>query len=163
MDARGKLLGHDPRRIANEFLDRAQREGIQLTPLQVQKLVYYAHAWMLGKHGRPMINEEVEVWQYGPVTPSVYYCLSQYRGDPISATYRLPVPDDDPDFIDEETAMLDLVFSEYAHLDGLELSARTHAPGTPWRRAKKAGMDYIPDHYLRKHYSGLLRRGVRAG
>ena len=44
---------HDARNVANEFIRRASESGDQFTHLQVQKLVYYAHAWMLGLYGRP--------------------------------------------------------------------------------------------------------------
>ena len=127
---------HDARNVANEFIRRASESGGQFTHLQVQKLVYYAHAWMLGLYGRPLIEESFEVWRYGPVVSSVYYCLSHYRGSPITEAIPLHQSDKEPyDHLEED--IINQVYSKYGHLSGLELSSQTHAPGTPWHQAKK--------------------------
>ena len=42
--------------------------------MQVLKLVYYCHAWMLGLYGRPLIRQPIEAWRYGPVVPE---CVPQ--------------------------------------------------------------------------------------
>ena len=47
--------------IANAFIDIGkQNNATDLTPMKLQKLVYFAHGWNLGATGRPLINEEVE-------------------------------------------------------------------------------------------------------
>ena len=79
-------MEHDARSVANAFIQRGIDAKRPLTPLQVQKLVFFAHAWMLGLRGRPLINEPFEVWKYGPVVPVVYYCLRHYGGDPVTET-----------------------------------------------------------------------------
>ena len=148
---------HDARSVANEFIRRAQDSNQPITPLQVQKLVYYAHAWMLGIHGRPMIEDEIEVWRYGPVVPAVYYCLSRYRGDPIEEIiplHRL----DKKEYSKEEQTLLEAVFDKYGGLSGMELSARTHARGTPWHKAKSKGRLYISNNDIRKYYSNLVKK-----
>src|SRR5437870_2146380 len=42
---------HDSRTVANHFLRLAREKGDFLTPMQVLKLVYIAHGWMLGLYG----------------------------------------------------------------------------------------------------------------
>ena len=86
---------HDARQVANEFLSLAEETNIPLTPLQVQKLVYFAHAWQLGLYGKPLIDTEFEAWRYGPVVPVVYFGLSHFRGGTIEPKYRLPLHRDD--------------------------------------------------------------------
>ena len=68
--------------IANYFLERAEREPI--TQMKVQKLVYFAHGWHLGITQKPLINEQVEAWPYGPVIPSLYQDLKRWGADPIT-------------------------------------------------------------------------------
>ena len=58
-------MAHDARDIANEIIRRGEDQGWLFTHLQVQKLVYYCHAWMLGVHGRPLATQEVTAWRYG--------------------------------------------------------------------------------------------------
>jgi uncharacterized phage-associated protein len=56
--------------VANRFLELAEAEGRSLTPLQLMKLVYIAHGWMLGIHQRPLIKDHIEAWKLGPVIPT---------------------------------------------------------------------------------------------
>jgi hypothetical protein len=39
--------------------------------MQVQKLVYIAHGWMLGLASEPLVDREPEAWERGPVFPSL--------------------------------------------------------------------------------------------
>src|SRR5882762_236012 len=65
-------MAYDPKSIANVFLALAEAEGKHLTPLQLIKLVYIAHGWYLALTQKPLISEQAEAWQYGPVIPSLY-------------------------------------------------------------------------------------------
>ena len=40
----------------------------RLGPTKLNKLVYISHGWLLGKHQKPLVSEEAEVWEYGPVS-----------------------------------------------------------------------------------------------
>ena len=54
-----------PKAIANFFLSLAKQSGEAITPMKLQKLVYYAHGWFAGHTGTPLINETVEAWHTG--------------------------------------------------------------------------------------------------
>ena len=58
--------------VANEFLHLAHRDDRPITPLKMQKLVYFAHGWHLAITGAPLISEPIQAWQYGPVISSLY-------------------------------------------------------------------------------------------
>ncbi len=151
---------HDSRQVANEFLRLADEEGKSLTPLQVQKLVYYAHAWMLGLHEQPMIDMKFEAWRYGPVVPVIYFGLSHYRGDPIDEGFRLPLHADDANnhFTEEERDIIAQVYEKYARFSGLQLSAMTHAQGTPWDKSVKRGDFLIPNKLIHRYYADLAKK-----
>jgi uncharacterized phage-associated protein len=51
--------------------------------MQVLKLVYYCHAWMLGVYSRPLVRQPIEAWRYGPVVRELYRSIREYGGDPI--------------------------------------------------------------------------------
>lgn len=133
--------------IANAFLDIARRAGCNdLTPMKLQKLVYFAHGWYLAASGNPLINETVEAWRYGPVVPSIYNQAKIYGNSPISehlGNYRLNehgkiqlIPEL---LTDEELAdlgpVLNWIWKQYGSLSGITLSNITHLPGTPWSEA----------------------------
>ena len=153
---------HDSRQVANEFLRLAKEHGKPLTPLQVQKLVYYAHAWMLGLYGQPLIDTKFEAWRYGPVVPVIYFGLSHYRGDPIKLDDSLPLHHDDENnpFTEEESDIIAQVYERYARFSGLQLSAMTHGKGTPWDKSVKNGDFLIPNKLIRKYYADLAKQAL---
>ena len=53
-------MPHDSRAVANYFLTKAKDAGKQLTPMQIIKLVYFAHGWSLGLLRSPLIDDQIE-------------------------------------------------------------------------------------------------------
>ncbi|WP_217568806.1 Panacea domain-containing protein [Mesorhizobium sp. GbtcB19] len=144
---------HDSKVVANRFLARARERGDAITPMQLLKLVYIAHGWMLGLYGRPLIRDDVQAWQYGPVVPRLYNAIRQFRSQPVVGP--LPCPDEDLD--PQENSIIDQVYDIYGPLSGPELSRMTHAANTPWQltyRPNQFGLvisnDVIEDHYRRR-------------
>jgi len=140
--------------VANRFLELAEEAGDPLTPMQLLKLTYIAHGWMLGLHSRPLFNDRVEAWQYGPVIPALYSHVRQYRGAPVSK--RVGNFLDRGKLDDQEKAVIDQVYQAYRKFTGMELSRITHASGTPWELTYEPGsfgkiipIDLIEDHYKR--------------
>ena len=150
---------HDPRHIANEFINLGLDAGRPLTHLQIQKLVYFAHAWMLALHKRPLVKELFEAWRYGPVSPSIYHNLSRFRAAPIDLRDPIPLhPDDHREFDRDERNIIDQVFELYSELNGIALSQWTHAPGTPWEQAEKKHHLYISNDYIQRYYSDIVKK-----
>jgi uncharacterized phage-associated protein len=77
-------MPYDSKAVANYFLDCAQRSSKKLDPMQIQKLVYFAHGWRLAAIGAALIDEMVEAWRYGPVIPSLYHEFKSFGKNPIT-------------------------------------------------------------------------------
>ncbi|MCL6584270.1 MAG: DUF4065 domain-containing protein [bacterium] len=77
-------MAYDAKAIANYFLDLAKSKGEKLTLMKLLKLIYFAHGWHLAITGKPLIDEQVEAWQYGPVIPSVYHEFKGFGNQPIT-------------------------------------------------------------------------------
>ena len=75
---------HDARAIANALIEKGEFDGRSFDPLQLGKLVYFCHAWMLGLYGRGLIKQDVRAWLYGPVVPDVYRSLKKYERHPVT-------------------------------------------------------------------------------
>lgn len=142
---------HDSRTVANRFLKLVREKGDSLTPMQVLKLVYIAHGWMLGLHGRPLIKDDVQAWQYGPVIPVLYSAMRRYGGSPVTTPVRAPTDDR---LSAEEDDIIAQVYGSYGQFSGPALSRLTHARGTPWALTYVPGefgssisQDLIEDHY----------------
>ena len=102
-----------------------------VTPMQLIKLVYIAHGYMLGKHGVPLLDEPVEAWRYGPVIRSVYNAVRDFRSSPVSV-----VAGANPayEFSSSEQEIMREVAVNYGPHGAIALSAATHKPGTPWTK-----------------------------
>ena len=71
--------------IAGYFLCRIDREaGDTISPLKLQKLVYYAQAWSLVFINKPLFFQDIEAWVSGPIIRDVWneYKPYNYRDIP---------------------------------------------------------------------------------
>ena len=134
--------------VAERLLYLAARESRVLTPMQILKLVYISHGWMLGLLDQPLILETVEAWRYGPVVRSLYRRYRRYRGGPIPEGGNAH----DEALDDQQANLVDQVFRGYGSYTGIELSRLTHQPDTPWDTAWNSGMSVIPNELIRDHY-----------
>ncbi|WP_294305488.1 Panacea domain-containing protein [uncultured Sphingomonas sp.] len=126
--------------------------GSRLTPLQLIKLTYIAHGWSYPMLNRGLIGDRIEAWQYGPVVPTLYHAIKDYRASPVSE----PLWRGEPLTADED-ALVQRVYDAYGSYSGGQLSTMTHQDGTPWDIAWRRGRnsqitnDMIEDHYRRIH------------
>lgn len=146
---------HSSLAIANEFLRRARDERRQLTHMHLQKLVYLAHGWGLAVTGKPLIEDDIEAWEYGPVIRKLYDALRHYGRGAIPGQIRWG--DDTPFRFDnrgeakaelrpEELAVIDKVWQTYRGYEAFQLSALTHAERSPWERAYEPGKNRVIDN-----------------
>lgn len=58
--------------------------GWGVTNLKLQKVLYLAHMMFMGKNfGEPLINDNFQAWNYGPVVPELYREVRMYGNGPI--------------------------------------------------------------------------------
>ena len=150
------MMRHDPCHVANYFIDRSIADGRPFTPLQVQKLVFFAHGWMLGLYHQPLLEREFEAWTYGPVMPAIYHNLSYYGGSPVTKLILAR----ETSFDEHEESVLAQVYDIYGKFDGVQLSAMSHTPGGPWDRTwRKYGRQaVIPDDLIEQHFADIYRQ-----
>lgn len=152
---------HSPKSIANYFIDLANANGEALSPMKLQKLVYYAVGWFAGHTGKPLVDEAVEAWQYGPVFPSLYHEFKCFGAGPISTKAH----DVHEGFVRQEVAIpadphirqfLDNIWSSYGKFTGIALSEMTHASDSPWdltwRNASGVRNADIPFELISGHF-----------
>ena len=116
--------------IANEFITLASREAIELDPLKIQKLIYLTHGWSLAFLDRPLIEEAIEAWTYGPVVPEIYRAFRSYGYSSIDKT--LPIPDNTTEIDEQSRRLIAEVWKTYKGRTGVQLSMLTHEPGYAW-------------------------------
>ena len=160
---------HCPLLIADYFIAQS---GGRLTPLQVIKLVHIAHGYSLALRDKPLVDEPVEGWRYGPVVPSVYHSARKYGGCQIPRLLYLGTRANGTDgakmfeeyIPPQDRDILDRVLEVYGEASGSELIDMTHGSGSPWNRYCRArsGDREIPDEAIKAHYSRVVRdRNIR--
>ncbi|MBU71296.1 type II toxin-antitoxin system antitoxin SocA domain-containing protein [Spongiibacter sp.] len=71
--------------VSAYILHLADRAGIQVSNLKLQKLVYYCQGFSLGVTGKPLFDEEIVAWEHGPVVEPLYHQYKQFGKSPIPA------------------------------------------------------------------------------
>jgi uncharacterized phage-associated protein len=143
---------YDARSIAGYLLGKAGPRG--LDALQTMKLTYIVHGFTLGFLGKPLLEDDIEAWKYGPAIRSVYSVLPAGQ-HPFTA---LPQPMPAFNMDERDTRIVDAVFEKYGKLSGLYLSTLTHRPGSPWHKTWTTyGQNaVIPKALIHRHYRGIL-------
>lgn len=120
--------------IAKFFIDIAIKQGKPISPLKLQKLVYYAVGWYAGYTGRRLLDEEVKAWPYGPIIASIYHEFTHLGNDPITAKdVRFGVIDTGTPLFDQSLVdFMTGVWSAYCSFSDIQLSEMTKADGSPW-------------------------------
>lgn len=134
--------GLDAKAVANLFLDWADRDSLAITNLKLQKLLFFCHADFIKERGFPLIKEEFEAWDHGPVLPTVYRSFRQNASgaitnratsfDPLTATAteaKLAATNEMRDW-------LRFSFDFYKRTGAFTLSDLSHREGGPWDRAR---------------------------
>lgn len=66
--------------IAKKIINKTDVErGDSITNLKLQKMLYYMQGFWLAVFDRPLFDEDIEAWMYGPVVPSVYEEYKSYE------------------------------------------------------------------------------------
>ncbi|ABM57090.1 Panacea domain-containing protein [Verminephrobacter eiseniae] len=128
--------------IANAFVQKAGQGAIpNLTPMKLQKLLYFTQAWHLKVRGFPLLDDHFARWKHGPVIPAVYHEFRAYGHRPITRkATTLAMSDDDyavkipmVPLADRDTwGLIDAIIDRYGAVDAQELSRMTHLEGSAW-------------------------------
>jgi uncharacterized phage-associated protein len=161
---------YDARAVANFLLDLAEERNVQLTQMQLLKLVYFAGGWYLAAQGKPLIRQDFQAWEFGPVVKVVRDAFREFGKSPIRGRAErmdiltgefVPV---EPVACDQDRQFIRTVFDAYHHYDGWELSEITHEEGSPWDEIWNSEVPLgrlglkISNEAIRKHFVELAAR-----
>lgn len=123
--------------IANYVVHVALTNGLKITNLHLQKILYYLQAVSLVYTGRLLFSGVIEKWPLGPVVPDVYHEYKEYGSQPIKAIAREYVFNFDTMEIDtvdfdentirhEDRRTIEPLILQLLTLDPFELVNKTH-------------------------------------
>lgn len=108
------VSAHD---VARELRQRLP----EISPAQLQKLLYYGQGWHLIWADEPLFSERIEAWVYGPVVAEIWADEKHGRGVPAAV-----------DLPSRSLETIDYVVQRYGHLSAPELIRKSHRED-PWR------------------------------
>lgn len=128
--------------VANLILDWAEQDGIEVSPMKLQKLLFFCHADFLVNYSQPLFKQDFEAWDYGPVNPAVYQEFKKFGDsaisgratafDPITASTYTPKGS----LSQEDNARLRGHYDFYRRFGAIALSELSHSRAGPWRQAR---------------------------
>lgn len=107
--------------------------GKEITPLALQKILYYAQGFYKAFFGKFLFEEDCQAWVHGPVFIDIYEKYKDFK----SANIFIDIDYDIEDIIvDEKREILDAVIKYFGYYNGKALEKMSHYE-TPWINARK--------------------------
>lgn len=130
--------GVDPTLIANSILRRTFAERIAVSPMKLQRLMFFITCLYQRATGRRLLSESFQPWRYGPVCGTVYGAFESFGGNPITEYAKDAIGNAyaaDEGSNPELKQALDTVWSHLGCLPAVTLSRITVLPGSAWSKA----------------------------
>lgn len=105
----------------------------EITPLALQKILYYAQAFHMAFFGETLFQDDCEAWVNGPVYANIYDKYKNFG----SSNIDVEVIDDVDEIIDEEKReLIDIIIKCFGYYNGKALAQMTHYE-TPWIKSRR--------------------------
>ncbi|MER0238053.1 type II toxin-antitoxin system antitoxin SocA domain-containing protein [Fulvimarina sp. MAC8] len=117
-------------KLADALIFESRERGELLTPLKLQKLVFYADAWHLALYDSEITSEGFQAWVHGPVALSQYHRFKDLKWRPIddeSIEY--------PEISESLKAHVDEIIDVFGSETAVALEIMTHHE-RPWLDAR---------------------------
>jgi len=148
---------HNATDVAQMMLHVAAQKSIFLSNLQLQKLTYIAHGYMLGWRGRALYMDDTQAWKFGPVIQAIYH---EYKHHGSSKIREFGPPS--VHFSQDDMTVIRGVLDLYGEQEAMDLVDLTHRADTPWDEVwnKNGGKDRpfanIPNALIRDHFQKVV-------
>lgn len=136
------------------------------------KLIFYCHGWYLAEHNRPLVKQQVEAWEYGPVIKVVRDAFKDFgkkhitrfaekldleTGELVSVGNTLSP---------EDERFVESIYWLYEQKSAFELSDMTHEQGSPWDKVWNTNEAVgrfglrIKNEDIREYFKSMKARGT---
>ncbi|KAB2582463.1 hypothetical protein BS297_25645 [Rhodococcus erythropolis] len=145
-------MAFDATRVCNNILQRAFDEDVPVTPMKLQKILYFVASEYAKDTEKPLLSEPFQQWQYGPVVASVY---SEFKPFGSGSIRRYAKDSQGKAYVVNESKnprlreALDRVWPVVKDRGAVPLSRITHLPESAWRKAFDANERYIDEDDIR--------------
>lgn len=124
--------------LSNSILKRSFEERIAVSPMKLQKILYFTYREYLQATGQPLFVDCFQVWKYGPVVTAIYDEFKSFRDQPITRFAKnaqgqvmIVAEDHVPDI----KQAIQRIWEKCRCHDGIFLSNLTHQSNGAWYQA----------------------------
>lgn len=135
----------------------------EVTPLMLQKLLYFIQGLSLALSDKPIFKEDCQAWVHGPVYPDVYNLFRDFKYNPIDDA-RFAIFDGCEERLSkEERDVVDLVINSFGEYSAKVLEKITHHDDS-WRKARNGYDDdvlsnvIISKDSIAKYYKDISKK-----
>lgn len=156
--------GVNPTFVANNILKRAFGDNVDVSPMKLQKLMYFVTCLYQAYTGNRLLTESFQPWRYGPVCRSVYDEFKSFGGKPIKryATDAVGnVSTVDEDVSPSLRKALNLVWENMRDYSAVYLSRVTHRHDSAWSKAVAERKQFISGTAMANDHSFYDLIGMR--
>jgi len=138
---------------AKRILNYQLYDSLEITHLKLQKLLFYSQAYHLVILDKPLFEDDLLAWEYGPVVRKVYENYKKYNSSIISIKKELKLePISAPSI-----GVISAVMSAYSKFSGIELMGMTHSESL-WQEAFAKGKNETISHdSVKKYYKQFVK------
>lgn len=135
----------------------------EVTPLMLQKLLYFIQGIYSASYGRPIFMEDCRAWIHGPVYPEVYDLFRDFKYNPIDDARFALLGGTADALTDDEKKAIDLVVNTFGMYGGKVLERITHNE-EPWKEARKGyggsipSSELLPKECIMKYYIAVNKK-----
>ncbi|MGT2500698.1 Panacea domain-containing protein [Bradyrhizobium guangxiense] len=129
---------YDAREIANYLLDYADAREVSLSQISLLKLIYFCHGWYLFYKQRPLVKNEFEAWENGPVVRVVRDAFKHHGKYRITSRaekldlFTGEIAEVVPYLSEHDKEFIENIFKAYQGFGPWDLRDLTHEAGSPW-------------------------------
>lgn len=129
--------------ISRYIINKCHDLDISISNLKLQKLLYFSQGFSLALLNKPLFEEDIEPWDFGPVVPEVYREYKMYGANDIpriksycdfdfdSDTFLCLVDFDEDIFSEDQKLIMDSVVKQFGKYSANALVTITHEQ-SPW-------------------------------
>ena len=141
--------------VANYFIyldcNDIHSKRFRVTPLKLQKLLYYSQAFTLSATKEVLFHEEILAWDYGPVVKKIYYLYKNFGSSPI----ELEDCDLQNNLDRKQRTIVEGVYNIFKLKTGSEMVKSTHKED-PWKNTYKTENEIIDKVLIYNYFKQIM-------
>lgn len=119
----------------------------EVTPLALQKILYYIQAVYMVFFDRPLFEENCAAWQHGPVYENIYFLFRDFKYNPIDDNRFVLFTGKAKKLSVDEKKVMDLIIASFGKYSGKVLEKITHSE-EPWLNAREGYGIHEPSNIM---------------